>query len=158
MMTIRNTLLLLVIPLIGACVTPIPYGGPDEDARLKQFSPNPERAGIYLYLNQHHDQVTSVSIIIDGERVAEVVKDTYFHVELTPGKHKIRSRAENSESLVIDAVAGEIYYLWQEIEIDRSQSMELGWAPMGINLQMVSAEEGQRNVLNSRLVLPLPDS
>ena len=46
----RNVLLLLLVPFIGACVTPIQYGSPAEDARLKQFNPNPERAAFYLAL------------------------------------------------------------------------------------------------------------
>jgi len=41
--------------------------------------------------------------------------NTYFRWEVTPGQHILVSETENRAPLVVDAEAGRIYYVWQEI-------------------------------------------
>lgn len=59
------------------------------------------------------------------------------------GKHTVTSKSENSDTIEVDAVAGKLYYIWQEVK--------MGLLYARTKLSLVSEEEGKKGVQESQL-------
>jgi len=60
-----------------------------------------------------------------------------------PGTHKLTSKAENTSELTVDAVAGKLYYVWQEVK--------MGVMSARSKLQLVDEPTGKAGVQESKL-------
>jgi hypothetical protein len=69
---------------------------------------------------------------------------TYLYQELTPGRHKVTSHAENEDTLELDAKPGTLIYVWQEVK--------MGLLSARSKLHLAAEEQGRKGVLESRLV------
>jgi len=84
-----------------------------------------------------------MDVEVDGKPIGQSAAKTYFYTELPPGKHTVTSKAENTDSIEIDTIAGKLYYIWQEVK--------MGFLYARTKLQLVSEEEGKKGVLESDL-------
>lgn len=85
-------------------------------------------------------------VSLDGKIVGKTGPKTYFKWDVTPGEHEIASHTENTSTITINANAGKIHYIWQEVKMGF-------WTPRSL-LQEVSASEGEKGVNESKLAAP----
>ena len=90
---------------------------PAQDSQAKQFMPKANVAGVYIYRNESMGAIAKMDVSIDGKPLGQTAKKTYIFTEVQPGSHTITSKAENTSELTIDAVAGKLYYVWQEVKM-----------------------------------------
>jgi hypothetical protein len=135
------TLALLVAGLAG-CAS-VPMGDSKKNAELKTFATKPGVATLYVYRNESMGAAIKMDVSVDGKVLGQTAAKTYFHTELTPGKHIITSAAENTDLLEIDVVAEKLYFVWQEVK--------MGVLYARNKLQLVSEAVGKQGVLESNL-------
>lgn len=135
---------LITTALIG-CAS-VPMGDPQQDAALKTFTAKQDVAGLYIYRNESLGAAKKLTLNVDGKYLGETGAHTYFYTELPPGKHTVTSIGENTDTLSFDAVAGKLYYLWQEIKMGM-------WGAQS-KLHLVDAAEGQKGVQETKLAAP----
>lgn len=133
---------LVAILLFSGCAS-VPMGDPRQDAALKTFTVAKEKAGIYIYRNESMGAAVKMDVAIDGRPVGQTAAKTYFYKEVSPGKHVISSTAENTDTLEVDAKAGTLTFIWQEVKMGLMYARN--------KLHLVSEEEGKRGVQETSL-------
>lgn len=131
--------------LMGGCAS-VPMGDSAEDARLKNFSVKPDKAALYVYRNENFGAAIKMTVLLDGKLMGDTAAKTYLYSEIEPGNHKVLSKTENDSLLDFTAVAGKIYYVWQEVKMGLFAARSM--------LQMVDEKAGQAGVLESKLAAP----
>ena len=114
-----------------------------QDAMAKTFTAPKDNAGIYIYRNESMGAAVKMDVTLDGKLVGQTVANSYFYKEVASGKHVITSKAENTETLEIDAKPGTLYYIWQEVK--------MGLLYARNKLQLVEESVGKKGVLETRL-------
>ncbi len=132
---------LAAISLVG-CAS-VPMGDAKQDIALKSFSAKPEVAGVYIYRNESIGAAVRMDVELDGKPVGQTAAKTYFYKEVTPGKHTVTSKSENTDTLEFEAAAGKLYYVWQEVK--------MGVLYARTKLHLVGDDEGRKGVLESQL-------
>lgn len=133
-----------VTMLISAC-TSVPMGDPARDAALKTFKAPTEKAGLYVYRNENMGGAVRMDVLVDGVQIGSTAANTYLYSELTPGKHTVTSKAENSDSVEIDAQPGTIAFVWQEVK--------MGLLYARTKLHLVTSTEGKKGVEETKLAV-----
>lgn len=138
------TAMLAGVVLASGCAS-VPMAPPAEDAALKTFAPPPAgKAGLYIYRNSAMGQALKKNVYVDGEFLGETANKVYFYRVLEPGKHVVSTESEfSNNALNFEAEADQNYYTRQYIK--------LGVFVGGAGIEMVSEEEGKKNVLQSKL-------
>lgn len=138
----KLAVVLVVLLGLAGCAS-VPMGDAAQDTRLKSFAAKPGVAGIYVYRNESFGAAIRMDVEVDGKPIGQTAAKTYLFKEVAPGTHTVTSKSENADSLVIEAVAGRLYYIWQEVK----------WGLMfaGTKLNLMSEEEGRKGVLETRL-------
>ncbi|MDO9468088.1 MAG: DUF2846 domain-containing protein [Thiobacillus sp.] len=131
----------LVSSLVG-CAS-VPMGDAKQDAALKTFSVPADKAGVYIYRNESIGAAIKMDVEVDGKPIGQTAAKTYLYKEVTPGKHTVSSKAENTDTIEIDAKPGTLTYIWQEVK------MGLMYARTKLNL--VDEAEGKKGVLETSL-------
>lgn len=131
----------LASSLVG-CAS-VPMGDEKQDAALKTFAVPADKAGVYIYRNESMGAAVKMDVEVDGQVIGQTAANTYLYKEITPGKHTISSKAENTDTIEIDAKPGTLTYVWQEVK------MGILYARTKLNL--VDEEEGKEGVLETTL-------
>ena len=134
---------LVTISLVG-CAS-VPMGDAKKDAELKSFTQRPDGAGLFIYRNESFGAALRMDVEVDGKPIGQTAAKTYFYKEVSPGKHTITSKSENTDSIEVDTVAGKLYYIWQEVK--------MGLLYARTKLTLVGEEEGKKGVLESQLAV-----
>jgi hypothetical protein len=110
-------LLLVIISMLpGACayVPPVPVASPQMDMKMKNMTPPPDKALLYVYRDLAAISYAAIhEISIDGYPVGKLAQTTYLAVLLESGKHQVISNRFDDGSKVelsINARAGNTYY------------------------------------------------
>lgn len=135
----------LLLSTLAGCAS-VPMGDPAQDAALKKFTAKPGVAGLYIYRNESFGSAKKLNLNVDGKYLGQTAAHTYFYTELDPGKHTVTSIAENTDTVSFDAIAGKLYYIWQEIK--------MGMLDAQTKLHLVSEVEGKKGVQESKLAAP----
>lgn len=111
-----------------------------QDAAAKTFEEPPEdMSGLYIYRNSFAGQAFKRDIFVDGVFLGETANKVYFYKLIQPGNHTISTESEfGTNSLDITTEPGQNYYV--------RQYMKMGVFIGGSNLEVVSEQEGQREV------------
>jgi hypothetical protein len=120
-------------------------GDPHKDAALKEFKAPQEKAGVYVYRNEMMGGAIRMDVLIDGIQIGSTAPNTYLYKEVEPGKHTITSKAENSDSVEIDAKPGMIAFVWQEVK--------MGILYARTKLHLVGDIEGKKGVQETKLAV-----
>ena len=118
-MTVKSLIaatLLLMLALLSACGT-VPLAPPETDALAKLLQPVPGKAVVYLFRNETYSAPWPIRVSLDGKDMGHTGADTYFRWTIEPGEHIVLSHTENVASLVLNAEAGRIYYVWQDVQM-----------------------------------------
>ena len=137
--------LLLVAVIASSLVgcASVPMGDAKQDAALKTFSAPTDKAGVYIYRNESMGAAVKMDVELDGKAIGQTAANTYLYKEVLPGKHTITSKAENSDSVEIDAKPGTLSYVWQEVK--------MGVLYARTKLHIVGEPEGKKGVLETSL-------
>lgn len=117
---------------------------PAADAKAKTFANSPDQASFYIYRNEFMGAAIRMSVQVDGKPIGKTGPKTYFAFKLEPGVHTFVSSAENDSMLQVNAEAGKVYYVWQEVK--------MGIMSAGSKLQLVDPVTGQSGVKESELL------
>lgn len=131
-----------VLFVLSGCAS-VPMGDKKQDAALKNFAAKPDVAGLYIYRNETFGAAVHMDVEVDGKPLGQTAAKTYFYTEVAPGKHTITSKAENTDNLELDAQAGKLYYIWQEVK--------MGFMSARTKLHLVDKAEGQAGVEETQL-------
>jgi hypothetical protein len=105
-----------MVTLLSGCGT-VPLAPPETDALSKLMQPVPGKAVVYLFRNETYSAPWTIKVTMDGKDMGQTGAETYFRWILEPGEHIVLSHTENVASLVLNAEAGRIYYVWQDIQM-----------------------------------------
>lgn len=136
-------IVLAVAALASGCAT-VPMADSGMDASAKKFSAPRDKAGVYIYRNESIGTAVKMDVLLNGQPLGETVARSYFYVEVEPGTHTVTGKSENESSVRFHALAGRLYYIWQEVK-------------MGIifarnELKLVDVQAGRAGVLESQLI------
>ncbi len=108
--------LLLASALLTGCAS-VPKASPERDAQAKTFAVAAGKSNIYVYRNESMGGAVKMDVALDGQPVGQTAAQTYFMLEVAPGKHTITSKAENEVMQEVIAQAGKNYFIWQEVKM-----------------------------------------
>ena len=134
----------------GFMLVPLPakvaLATPEQDNVAKRFSVPADKAGLYIYRNEIYGAAWALPLFIDGNLIGRTAYKTYAYVELPAGEHVVTSKSEGEpeSSVVVHAVGGKTYFVWQEI---KTGTMRARGA-----LQLVDEPTGRAGVLESTLI------
>lgn len=122
----------------------VPLGDVKQDEAAKTFAVKGDKAGVYIYRNETLGAALKFDLTLDGKYLGQTASKTYFYQEVAPGKHTLTSKAENTDTLEFEAMAGKLYYVWQEVKV--------GLLTARNKLKLVDEAEGKQGVLESKLI------
>ena len=135
-----STIMLL---LLSGCIS-VPMAPLDLDIKAKQFSPVPNKASLYVYRSELYGGVQPMAITVNGRTLGQTVGETYFRLNLTPGRYNIESHAENVSGLLLTVEAGKNYFVWQEVKMGM-------WTGRS-QLHQTDERNGRAGVMESKLI------
>lgn len=139
----KKLLALSVVALSLVGCASVNMGDAKQDASAKTFAVAPDKAGVYVYRNESMGAAVRMDVEVDGKPIGQTAANTYLFKELTPGKHTIVSKAENTDTLEIEAKPGTLYYVWQEVK--------MGILYARNKLHLVNEPEGKKGVTETKL-------
>ena len=134
---------LVGVLLMSGCAS-VPMASKSADAHAKQFTPAADKATVYIYRNEVFGSAIKMPLLIDNVSVGDTASKTYVVKQLSPGSHTITSKTEKDSSVTIDMLAGQMYYVWQEVK--------MGMFAAGSALHVVDPKKGQAGVQESTLI------
>ena len=139
------TILAALLALFLCGCASVPMGSKESDAQAKTFAaPSSGNAGVYIFRNSFVGQALTKALFIDSKPIGTSANKVYFYKELAPGKHTISTQSEFSDNaLEITVESGRHYFVRQYIR--------MGVFVGGANLELVSEEEGKKEVLQCAL-------
>ena len=132
---------IVAMALVGCASVPI--GDAKRDAALKTFSIAPDKSGIYIYRNESMGAATKMDVDLDGKPLGQTAANMYLYKEVTPGKHTITSKAENTDTVEVEAKPGSLLYVWQEVK--------MGFLSARTKLHVVDEAQGKKGVQETKL-------
>lgn len=141
---IRSLVAAGTLSMLAAC-SAVPMGSPGQDAELKSFRPIDGKASVYIFRNEFMAAGIRMDVLVNGIEIGSTTAMTYLHAELPPGRHQITSKAEDNHTISIDAVPGQVSYVWQEVKMG-------GWYARS-KLQVVDEVAGQAGVRECKLAV-----
>lgn len=134
---------IIFILLLPGCAS-VPMASLDQDTKAKDFSPFPNKASLYIYRNESFGAAIPMTVSVNGKALGQTAAQTYFRLNLTPGKYNIESHAENVSALPLTMEVGKNYFVWQEVKMGMWMARSL--------LQQTDETTGRAGVLESKLI------
>ena len=116
----------------------------ERDSQAKTFAVKPGLSNIYVYRNETFGAAIKMDVELDGKLIGQTVANSYFALEVTPGKHTLISKAENNSVLDVNAEAGKNNFVWQEVK--------MGLIITRTKLQIVDEATGKAGIAESKLI------
>jgi hypothetical protein len=136
--------LIAVSALFTGCAS-VPMGDVKQDAALKEFKVAPDKAAIYVYRNESMGAAVKMDVEVDGAPIGQTAANTFLYKEVAPGKHTVTSKAENTDTVEVDAKPGTLTYIWQEVK--------MGVLYARNKLHVVSEQDGKKGVQETKLAV-----
>ncbi|MBU1689610.1 MAG: DUF2846 domain-containing protein [Gammaproteobacteria bacterium] len=133
----------VLVLLLTGCAS-VPMAPLDQDTKAKDFSPVPNKASLYIYRNESMGAAIPMTVSVNGKALGQTAAQTYFRLNLLPGKYNIESHAENVSSFSLPVEAEKNYFVWQEVKMGMWMARSL--------LQQVDEITGRAGVLESKLI------
>jgi len=117
--------LVLVVVLCAGCAQriAIPEGAPspEEGYDMVKFQSAPalpaDKALVVVMRPTSVGLAVSMKVEVNGKLVGKTRGKCYIYTYVTPGRVHVTSRAENTSELDFLAVAGRVYYVYQEVKM-----------------------------------------
>lgn len=133
----------VLVLLLSGCAS-VPMAPLDQDSKAKDFSPIPNKASLYIYRNESFGAAIPMTVSLNGKALGQTAAQTYFRLNLTPGKYNVESHAENVSNLSLTTEAGKNYFVWQEVKMGMWMARSL--------LQQTDETTGRAGVMESKLI------
>jgi uncharacterized protein YceK len=130
---------------LAGCAT-VPMGDATQDTAAKTFSVPAGKSALYIYRNERIGAGVTMDVTLDGRLLGQTAAKTYLHAVVTPGRHVITSKAENTDTLEVVTRPGQATYVWQEVK--------MGILYARNKLQLVDEATGRQGVAESALAAP----
>ena len=143
MKSVAGIFTVAVIFLLIGCAS-VPMAPMDIDAKAKEFSPEPNKASLYVYRNENFGAAIPMTVSVNGKTLGQTAAQTYFRLNIMPGQYTVESYTENVSSLPLSVEAGKNYFVWQEVKMGM-------WAARSM-LQQVDESTGRAGVVESKLI------
>lgn len=134
----------ILILLLSGCAS-VPMASLDQDTKAKDFSPVPNKASLYIYRNESFGAAMPMTVSVNGKVLGQTAAQTYFRLNLTPGKYNVESHAENVSTLPLTTEAGKNYFVWQEVKMGMWMARSL--------LKQTDETTGRAGVMESKLIV-----
>ena len=102
------------VAVLTGCAS-VPEAPPAMDQAAKSFTAPKDKAGVYVYRNELMGTAVKLDVYLDGKHLGETASKTYFYTEVEPGIRTVMGKGENESAVRFHALAGKLYYIWQEI-------------------------------------------
>lgn len=137
--------LTILIAALGAsgCAS-VPMADKNANHEAKLFATKPGLASIYIYRTDSIGSAVAIPILLDGVVVGKTAKKTFIVKHVHPGRHTLISRSEVDAKLDVAVVAGQNYFVWQEIK--------LGTLKAGSGLHLVDEAVGKEGIKQCDLI------
>lgn len=132
-----------IILLLTGCAS-VPMAPMDLDTKAKEFSPAPNKASLYIYRNENFGAAIPMTVSVNGKTLGQTAAQTYFRLNIMPGKYSVESHTENVSSLPLSVEVGKNYFVWQEVKMGM-------WSARSL-LQQVDENTGRAGVTESKLI------
>jgi len=139
----RHLLAIGLLVLALGCAS-APMATPERDTAAKSFLPVPDKAVVYIYRNENFGAAIKVPIIVNGRVIGDTVAMSYFRLVLDPGTFEVQCKAESDSKKSIQAEAGKVYFLRQE--------MKMGFLSAGCMMHIIPEAEGRQAVAECKLL------
>jgi hypothetical protein len=136
------TMSIAILAASGCASVPMAAKNADHEAKL--FATKPGLANIYIYRTDSIGSAIAVPVLLDGVIVGKTAKKTFLVKQVHPGRHTLISRTEVDVKLDVPVVAGQNYFVWQEIK--------LGALKAGSELHLVDEAVGKNGVKKCGLI------
>ena len=133
----------MVVLLLSGCAS-VPMAPMDQDAKAKEFLPASDKATLYIYRNESFGGAIPMTVTVNGKALGQTAAQTYFRLNIVPGKYNVESHAENVSSLPLTTEAGRNYFVWQEVKMGMWMARSM--------LQQTDETAGRAGVLESKLI------
>lgn len=133
----------ILVFLLSGCAS-VPMAPLDQDTKAKDFSPVPNKASLYIYRNESFGAAIPMTVSVNGKVLGQTAAQTYFRLNLTPGRYNVESHAESISNLLLTTEAGKNYFVWQEVK--------MGMWMAGSLLQQADETKGRAGVMESKLI------
>ncbi len=137
-----KSLAILLALVVSSCAS-VPRASVEADKKAKTFETLPEKCGLYVYRNESLGGAVSMQVMLDGKSLGATGAQTYLFAWIEPGEHKLLSKAEHDSQLTLDARAGELLFVWQEVK--------WGFMSAGCQLHLMGLNGGKAGVLECEL-------
>jgi hypothetical protein len=136
-------LIILAVALASGCAG-VPMADSRLDASAKTFAIPRDKAGVYIYRNESFGAAVKMDVYLNGAHLGETGAQTYIYTEVEPGTHTVMGKSENENSVRFHALAGKLYYIWQEVK--------MGLLYARNELKLVDDQTGRAGVMESKLI------
>lgn len=133
--------------LLAGCAT-VPKVAQSEDAAAKQFRAPSDKGRVYVYRSAFIGQAVSIPIHINGKPWGQTQGKSFLVADLAPGEYTFVSKAENDSTVKVKVEAGNLYFVWQEVN--------MGFVMARAHLWLVDASKGRADVMQTSLLVPTP--
>lgn len=140
----RFTAFVAPLALLLASCASVPMAPPQLDLEAKKFEVDSGNAGLYIYRNELLGGAIPLTVSVNDKVLGQTGPNTYFYLNLKPGKYKVASYAETVSTLELQLDPGTKHYVWQEIKMGVSSARSM--------LQEVDEATGQEGVLDSNRI------
>jgi uncharacterized protein DUF2846 len=148
-MTSNRAFVVVSLAVLASACASVPLAPPEADAQAKQFqAPPPGHANLYVYRNEGFGGAVRMSVNLDGAALGDTAAKTYLYTPIPAGTHTVVSKSENDSTAIIDARAGESYFVWQEVKMGL-------WSARSA-LQQVAEDRGRAGVLECKMGMTHP--
>ena len=108
------------------------------DAARNAYAPQGGTAMVYIFRSEELGPGDKMEVAVDGQQLGRTGPRTFLVAEIPPGVHRFTSKAENTDELELEVMAGKVYYVWQEVR--------MGFFTSRSRLSVVGAEEGRKGI------------
>ena len=126
---------------LAGCAS-VNIGDAQQDVAAKKFTAPRENSAVYIYRNESMGAAVTMDVELDGKAIGRTGANTFLYKEIVPGKHTISSKAENTDTVEIDAKPGTLYYVWQEVK--------MGVLSARTKLHLVDEAQGRKGVSETK--------
>lgn len=143
-----SAVMILLSIIVSGCSSVPNKASTQQDHQAKLFKTHPQKSNLYIYRGIAQGASIEMEIMVDGRSVATSVGKTYIKLTVAPGKHRIVSRADNSDKLILATVKNHNYFILQGVEV--------GGVEARTKLTLMSESAGKSGVKQCQLISLLP--
>jgi hypothetical protein len=138
----------LIALMLSGCAT-VPVMEEAQNTSGKRFEPIPERGVLYVYRESPFGLAVTLPTSLDGRLIGPLGSDTWYRMEVTPGRHDIACHAGNTGTAAVDVAAGEVRF----VEV----AIQMGFMQPRCRVFVPTDEVGRKSVLGGKRLRPAFD-